>query len=169
MRVGSVATGAIRTLGPSYYFVARLFAGTTIDGTGGYTAPGLLGFVSAGAKKKAARKKGGTGGAGHPDDALADWTDGGTGFLGLRLDAGAGAFNYGWAQLTYEGVDQLTLHDFALETSANTGINTTVIPEPSSFGVHAGLYLLAMGAAGVHALRRRRKSASEDASEPADS
>lgn len=89
------------------------------------------------------------------------WRDGNpkTGYVGLRLDAGSGNINYGWAQFSYDDVgDTLTLLDFAFESSLNTAIlagdTGSVIPEPANAAL-----LLAAGAAGVVGFRRRRREA----------
>jgi PEP-CTERM motif len=86
-------------------------------------------------------------------------------YLGFRFDPATGkgpsAFNYGWANYAYEertggsGLARVTLYDYALETTENAGIRAGAgrpepIPEPST------MTLLAIGAPGVLALRRRR-------------
>jgi hypothetical protein len=86
-----------------------------------------------------------------------DWRNGNptTGFVGLRIDAGSGNYNYGWAQYVYNDVsNSLTLLDFAFESSVNTAIvaGATAVPEPANTAM-----LLAAGAAGVAAFRRRRR------------
>lgn len=77
-------------------------------------------------------------------------------YIGLRLNAGSGNFNYGWARVTYnDTLNTLTLKDFAIEQTSNTGINAGVgaaVPEPGR------ALLLALGLGGA-ALRRRRKAA----------
>jgi hypothetical protein len=79
-----------------------------------------------------------------------------TGFVGLRIDAGGGNYNYGWAQYTYNDVgNTLTLLDFAFESLVNTSIAAGAIgaiPEPANAAL-----LVAAGAVGVAALRRRRR------------
>lgn len=79
------------------------------------------------------------------------------GFGAFRFDYSyaPGTYYYGWAQLTYNNGNQhsLTLENFAWNDTANQAITTAAVPEP------AGLGLLALGAAGVAAIRRARKSA----------
>ncbi len=73
-----------------------------------------------------------------------------TGFIGFRFDI-AGSQHYGWAELNFNG-DQLTITRWAYESVAGRSIDVGAIPEPSSLG------LLGLGAAGVLAMRRRRKT-----------
>lgn len=74
------------------------------------------------------------------------------GYIGFYLAQGADR-NYGWAQFTYDnGASQsLTLTSFAYETTPNTAITIQPVPEPTTLG------LMVSGAAGIAALRRRRK------------
>jgi hypothetical protein len=97
-----------------------------------------------------------------------EWQVGDTGFLGLQIDIN-GQIDYGWAEVRLNSASpvsssstssaalnadvadgEFTLLGYALDTSG-LPIQAGAIPEPSS------LALLALGAAGVVALRRRRK------------
>ncbi|HYG25100.1 MAG TPA: PEP-CTERM sorting domain-containing protein [Verrucomicrobiae bacterium] len=86
--------------------------------------------------------------AGTPDQG--PWTAGQRAYLGLRFNNG-GTTNYGWADITLNSYQSVTLHGFAYETSGGA-ITAGAVPEPSQFA------LLALGAAGVAALRRRASS-----------
>ena len=86
----------------------------------------------------------------------ANWAAGTSGYLGLRLDAGGGDYNYGWAQISYNANSSMTLHDFAYEQTVNTAIlagdmGATAVPEPSTYAGLAGLL------AGCAALFKRRR------------
>jgi hypothetical protein len=92
-----------------------------------------------------------------------------TGFVGVRFktagetNSGGGGFDYGWLRLSFEvfdGVpDEITLIDYAYNdvvgASIEAGEETNATPEPGT----VAMMLLATGAAGVLALRRRRKRA----------
>jgi PEP-CTERM motif len=79
--------------------------------------------------------------------------DGTSGFVGFRFE-NAGTFNYGWVAVTYNDASQtLVLGDFAYENSGGSilagATGAAPVPEASS------LALLALGATGVIARRRR--------------
>lgn len=76
------------------------------------------------------------------------------GYIGLRLDDGGGNFRYGWAELVVTNTDdfsaELTLREFAVNSTPNESIAAGAIPEPSSVA------LLVLGAGGLAARRRRK-------------
>jgi len=87
------------------------------------------------------------------------------GFIGLRFSFDGGVNrHYGWADITVNPDFSITLHGFAFESCANESIHVgstsggatccaAPIPEPHSAA------LVALGAAGLLAYRRRRKTA----------
>jgi len=86
------------------------------------------------------------------------WQNGATGFVGLRIVNGSD-YNYGWMGVSFDDTNnQLTITDFAFESTLNTaieaGAGASAIPEPAT-----STLLLAMGAAGVAAYRRRKARA----------
>jgi len=86
----------------------------------------------------------------HGGQANDHWLKGGTGFIGFRFNGGSG-MEFGWARITMDGTisNTFTLVDYAWG-DAGTQIATGQIPEPGS------LALLAIGAAGLLAWRRKR-------------
>ncbi|HPA16936.1 MAG TPA: PEP-CTERM sorting domain-containing protein [Verrucomicrobiae bacterium] len=86
---------------------------------------------------------------------------GAAGFLGVGFNIANGSvtnLHYGWIRVGIEtnGSGQpvaMTIYDWAWETAPDTQIVAGVIPEPSTA---AGLALLATGAAGLAAWRRRK-------------
>jgi hypothetical protein len=77
-----------------------------------------------------------------------NWQDGDTGYIGLLMNASG--YHYGWAQIQITGY-QATLVQFAYND--NIGAPPTTSPEPSSMA------LLAFGAAGIGAYRRKKAKA----------
>lgn len=87
------------------------------------------------------------------------------GYVGFALDAGGGTANYGWLKLEFSFDPQTTQGvlealGFGYETTAGKAIAAgdtggTATPEPGTMA----LGILAAGAAGVVALRRRRQAA----------
>jgi hypothetical protein len=96
-----------------------------------------------------------TGGIVPAGQDLGDWHPGDRGFLGLQFVVGADTF-FGWADVTLNNLDgtgagAFTLHGYAYDNTAGTSIQAGAVPEPSTIA------LLVAGAAGVLALKRRRK------------
>lgn len=91
--------------------------------------------------------------------AVRDFTSGSPGFIGFAFDAG-GTELYGWANVTFDvGFNgSATINEWAYENMGNsimvgqTSSMSAAVPEPSSLG------MLALGACGLAAWRRRRKS-----------
>ncbi len=83
-----------------------------------------------------------------------NWINVSNRYLGVRFTIG-GATHYGWVRMSTVNTDTVTIHDFAYESLADTPIVTgiTAVPEPGT------LALFASGAAGLIALRRRRRKA----------
>ena len=83
------------------------------------------------------------------------WTqDGQAGYLGLRFALEGGGHAYGWAKIERVSSGNARLLGWAYEDSGRsihiTGTGEAPVPEPS------GLSLLALGAAGVTAMRKKR-------------
>ena len=86
----------------------------------------------------------------------------GQNFVGFRFKVGAQT-DYGWANITLNpssnpALSSITFHNWAYDnTGAAIDIPSIPVPEPAQSA--AGLGLLALGAAGVSAYKRRRQSA----------
>jgi hypothetical protein len=83
------------------------------------------------------------------------------GYVGMAFKTAGGHFDYGWLKLVFTSdpitkmPEILTALSYGLNTSADEGINAGQTPEPGTLA----LALLASGATGVMALRRRRRPA----------
>jgi hypothetical protein len=69
--------------------------------------------------------------------------------IGIRFDAGAGNFNYGWVEISNDANGAYSVERWAVETTANTAASYAPVPGPM------GLTALALGAAGVRRSRKR--------------
>jgi len=76
----------------------------------------------------------------------------GTQEVGFRFNI-SGQIHYGWADITLAS-QALIIDDWAYESTANTPITAGAVPEPAQSTT--GLGLLALGAAGVAAYKRRK-------------
>jgi hypothetical protein len=86
--------------------------------------------------------------------SFGDWAPGTRAYLGLQFDD-AGTPLYGWADVEMNAYDSATLFAYAFQDDGGPihVPDTTSVPEPTT------LALLAMGAAGLAALRRRQPAA----------
>jgi len=81
------------------------------------------------------------------------WSAGSRGYLAFKFDNGTpqGSDDYfGWADITTHAPDEISLHRLGISDTGGEAVHTPV-PEPSS------ILLLASGAAGLAAMRRRKK------------
>jgi hypothetical protein len=86
-----------------------------------------------------------------------NFSPGDTGYLGLRFTITGSDTHYGWANITVNSGDTVTLNLLSYESLADTSIHvpTSAVPDNGS-----SLALLAIGAAGLLAFRsRQRKTA----------
>jgi hypothetical protein len=88
----------------------------------------------------------------------------GPGIAGIRFQQN-GDTHYGWVRFSFEDtnhdgwLDKLTVTDWAYESVADHAITAGEIPTPEPGTM--SLSVLALGSAGVLALRRRRKAQAE--------
>lgn len=124
---------------------ARLSSGTTIDSSTTWSATGSA-FTYF-------RRPSWTESSDHP---WATGQDNTQGYVAFRLGNAAQVqdvtdWYYGWAAITYnDASNQLLVTSYAWNDVAGTPVVTGAIPEPGSLG------LLALGAAGVACMRRRK-------------
>ncbi|MDE0808452.1 MAG: hypothetical protein OSB69_03815 [Alphaproteobacteria bacterium] len=69
--------------------------------------------------------------------------------IGIRFDAGAGNYHYGWVEISNDANGAYSVERWAVETTANTAASYAPVPGP------IGLTALALGAAGVRRSRKR--------------
>jgi len=77
------------------------------------------------------------------------WVMARQGTLGLSFQAG-GQTHYGWLRMSNQYGESVTVHDFAYESSPDTGIIAGAVPEPSSVA------LFTIGAIGAWILRKEK-------------
>ncbi|MCA9235173.1 MAG: PEP-CTERM sorting domain-containing protein [Planctomycetales bacterium] len=86
-------------------------------------------------------------------DPNAEFNNANGAFIGLSFPI-AGATHYGWVRVTIDNAaGTFVINDWAYEDVAGAGITTPCVPEPTTLG------LLAAGAVGVAAMRRRKAAA----------
>lgn len=88
-----------------------------------------------------------------PEDGMGSWVGLSNAFLGWMVDVPGGSPHFGWRGLSVDSALNITVHDFAIESEANTPIRAgqgRPVPEPGT------LALLALGAAGLAAWRGAR-------------
>lgn len=145
--VFSLATtsGVASYAGSSRTYASKLAAGATIGSNLGFTRNAVMEYATSNSITNSFTFVG-------PWNPVTG--SGGPGFLGLQITLG-GQLHYGWAQAALNAdssaPNTFTLFDYAYESDANTPIQAGAkpVPEPSTIA------LLAAGATGVVALRRR--------------
>lgn len=115
--------------GPGYFFASRLTDGTPINSGLTFSSDGQLDNFGTG-----------------------QWDPGTRGNIGLRFDSGG--VKYGWADVSYNVGNSITLYDFAYEDSG--GQILAAAPEPAATGALAAVFA---GSLAAFEIRRRRKAA----------
>lgn len=111
--------------------IENIAAGALIDGTANFAA-------------------GANGSSTHVGPAASQFQIGTPGYLGFVFQSGTGGpLHYGWMRMTINNTGQGTIHDWAYDEVAGTGIQAGAVPEPGR-----ALLLLA-GLCGARLLRRR--------------
>ncbi|TWT99440.1 PEP-CTERM motif protein [Botrimarina colliarenosi] len=114
-------------------YVSALAAGTVIDGSLVNGTSPFIGSLSFGSI-----------------NPIAEFTNVTGAFIGYRFPSGGGSA-YGWARVDIDNAaGTFVIRDYAFESEPGVAIQAGEIPEPGTLG------LLAAGAAGVAAMRRRR-------------
>ncbi len=132
----SVFPGKIAGFNNGLAYVSALSAGAMIDGS--TVGPGFFGSMAYGAA--------------NPNAQFNNVTDA---YVGLSFPSGPNTF-YGWIRVDVNNVAKTFLvKDWAYESQSGIGIRAGdgQIPEPATLG------LLACGAAGIAAMRRKRAAA----------
>jgi len=125
------ASGAIQ-VGKSGAYVDRLTFGATIDGSLDWGINSIQ----------------------FEEEGNGPWNEqSGINYFAFRLDNGGSSFSYGWVEAEYnDAANQMTLNRYGLEATADIGTTAgAAVPEPAS-----SVLLLAFGAGGIAAFRRRR-------------
>ena len=140
--------------GDDHNTLSVLAVGTTINSSLTASLGGVLndqGFFYQNYNKNAYGDWAGPGGASAPSTPVGPIT----GYIGLALPvAGSpGSYNYGYAEFTVDMTQSFPTFELlntTFDSVANEGVTIAPVPEPTSVA------LLAAGAAGLLALRRRR-------------
>jgi len=80
------------------------------------------------------------------------------GYLPIRLSSNGTTFNYGWVDYSpAQNGKSATILGYAYETTVGATIAAGAVPEPAESALALGI--LALGAAGLHRLRKQRQAA----------
>ena len=126
----------------TYHYISRLGAGMNIS-AGPFTSNNRLTEGRIGTLQYFGPEAGGN----------SRWKDFfGTAFMGFEFKNGGGATVYGWARITMNGTSTFIVDDYAFGSAGQAIVaGEEVVPEPASLG------MLAIGAAGLLAMRKRRR------------